>query len=161
MITPITKMEDHDSPPTQSSTTPIEPLVHSLVQRYQSVEILHPILQTLFESTEQKILFTAVTQHDYDVFKSRSQKLADHEINAYQKAFCVLMENEDDRVGGLEIYVEKILGVDGGDKGGEEGEEGEWVAKGVAVRALLAHGMSLPIYTTTREMENVSSKKCD
>jgi len=132
-------MDPNRTPPnTQSPSTTLEPIVHSLVQKYQSVEILHPFLQTLFESGPQKTLFTTVAQHDYDVLKSRSQNLADHEISSYQKAFCILMENEDDRIGGLEIYVEKILGIDEVGKGDKE----EWLPKGVAVRALLAHGTS-------------------
>ncbi|KAI9873403.1 MAG: hypothetical protein M1830_000447 [Pleopsidium flavum] len=119
----------------QSPSNTLEPIVYSLVQKYQTVEDLNPLLQTLFRSAPQKDLFTTVAQYDYDVLKSRSQNLAHHEINAYQKAYCILMENEDDRIGGLEIYVEKILGIDQV----EDGDKEEWLAKGVAVRALLAH----------------------
>lgn len=115
-------------------------MVQALVHKYQHLEVLHPLLQKLFESPEQKELFTSITQHNYNVLMTRSQKLDDHEVNVYEKAFCVLMENEDGRIGGLEIYVEKILGVGEleGCAGDEEKEKS--MLKEVAVRALLERG---------------------
>lgn len=141
----------HTPPATQSESassnlTPVEPYVQTLVLKYQHLEVLHPLLQNLFESQAKKELFTSVMRHDHKMLMTRSQRLEDHGVNAYEKAFCVLMENEDDRIGALEIYVEKILGV--GEVEGcardeekeKEKEKEEWMVKGVAVRALLKPG---------------------
>lgn len=115
-------------------------MVQSLVHKYQHLEVLHPLLQKLFESPEHKELFTSITQHNYNMLMTRSQKLDDHEVNAYEKAFCVLMENEDGRIGGLEIYVEKILGVGQLDDCASDEEKEKSMLKEVAVRALLERG---------------------
>jgi len=127
--------------------------VQTLVLKYQHLEVLHPLLQILFESQAKKELFTSVMQHDHHTLMRRSQRLEDHEVNAYEKAFCVLMENEDDRIGGLEIYVEMILGVgevDGCARDEEKGKE-KWLMKGVAVRALLKPGKrAVPISLATK-----------
>lgn len=121
--------------------------------KYQHLEVLHPLLQNLFESQVKKELFTSVMQHDHKMLMTRSQRLEDHEVNAYEKAFCLLMENEDDGIGALEIYVEKILGV--GEVEGcardEEKEKEEWMLKGVAVRVLLKPGKrAVPISPATK-----------
>lgn len=125
---------------TSTRVEPLEALVQSVVSKYQNIEILHPLLEKLFESSAQKELFTSVTQHDYNQLMTRSQKLEDHEVNVYEKAFCVLMEREEDRIGGLEIYMEKILGVGDGEGWKGEEEREAWMMKGVAVRALLERG---------------------
>ena len=144
----------HTQPPSTTTTT-LEPLVQTLLQKYQNTETLHPLLQKLFESPAQKTLFTSVTQHSYNTLSSRSQKLADHEINAYEKAFCILMEEEGDWIGGLEIYVEKILGVERvSERRQMEGEE--WIVKGVAVRALLERGKFL---SQLAQIEDLVSSK--
>lgn len=135
---------------TNGPSTPLEPVVKKLLQEYRSIEILHPLLQKLFESSAQKALFASIAQQDYDKLMARSQDLADHQINAYEKAFCLLMEKEDDRVGGLEIYVEKVLGIRSTstkvvgcgtkEKSGDLHEDEELLVKAIAIRALLADG---------------------
>ena len=151
-----------------STPTPLEPVVATLVSKYQHIEVIHPLLQKVFESPTQKDLFISVMQHDYNRLITRSQKLEDHELNVYEKAFCLLMQNGEDRIGGLEIYVEKILGIGVGTGEGCASEQGKeaWMMKGVAVRALLERGKLVlahlvgpsPLYTPYSVSTNNEAK---
>ena len=85
--------------------------VRSIVNSYRSIEILHPIVTSLYESPELKQMFWDTLKHDLHVIHQRSQNLADSEITVIQKAFKHLMDNEEDEIPAVELYVEEILGL--------------------------------------------------
>lgn len=85
--------------------------LNRIINQYRNIEVLHPVVARLCEvPAHRKILHEALTQ-DLDIIHSRSPHLPDFEITIYQKAFKILMDREEDRIGGIEIYVDEILGV--------------------------------------------------
>jgi len=84
--------------------------VQAIVSSYTGIEILHPVVSDMCDDPEFKRMFWLCLSHDLEVISQRSQDLADGEVTANQKAFKVLMENEDSE-GAVEIYVDEILGL--------------------------------------------------
>ena len=79
---------------------------------YRPIDVLHPTVRKMCESIAFREHFKKGLQHDLAVLKSRSQDLEDHEISLTQKAFVELMEEEEeDKISGIEIYVEEIIGL--------------------------------------------------
>lgn len=85
--------------------------LNRILNRYRNIEILHPVVARLCEVAAHRKIFHKALTHDLDVIHSRSPHLPDFEITIYQKAFKILMEKEEDRIGGIEIYVDEILGL--------------------------------------------------
>lgn len=85
--------------------------LRDLLNQYRNVEVVHPVVSTLCEVAERKEVFQKCLTHDFYVLRERSQDLANSEISIYQKAFVILMGKEEDRIGGIEIYVDELLGL--------------------------------------------------
>lgn len=89
----------------------LEIKVHDIVTSYRSINILHPVVSELCQSPEFKQIFWSSLNQDLHVICQRSQTLAHGEITAIQKAFAVLMENKEDFMPAVELYVNEILGL--------------------------------------------------
>lgn len=84
--------------------------VLELVLHYEAIEVLHPVISEILE-TPQFAIFEKSLEHELKLISSRSKLLADHEISIVQKAFMVLMDNPEHRVGAVELYVQEIIGL--------------------------------------------------
>lgn len=85
--------------------------VQDMVNYFRGIEVLHPIVSLLYQSSEDKEIFQQCLSHEYEIIHKRSPVLAENEISIVQKAFMILMETVEDDVGAIEIYVEEILGL--------------------------------------------------
>lgn len=85
--------------------------LNRIINKYRNIEILHPVVARLCEVPAHRKVFQKALTHDLDLIHSRSPHLSDFEITIYQKAFKILMDREEDRIGGIEIYVDEILGL--------------------------------------------------
>ncbi len=85
--------------------------VHEIVKRFRAVKVLHPSVSLLCKSPEDQGIFRKSLEHDLIIIRGRSPQLLDHEISIVQKAFMVLMKNHEDRIGGIELYVQEIIGL--------------------------------------------------
>lgn len=85
--------------------------LNSIISQYRNVEVLHPVVARLCEVPAHRKIFHRALTHDLDIIHSRSPHLPDFEITIYQKALKILMERGEDKLGGIEIYVDEILGV--------------------------------------------------
>lgn len=85
--------------------------LRDILNRYRNVEVVHPAVSKLCEVPKNKALFQKCLKHDLCVLRDRSHDLARSEVSIYQKAFVILMEKEEDRIGGIELYVEELLGL--------------------------------------------------
>lgn len=85
--------------------------LNRVINNYRNIEILHPVVARLCEVPAHRKVFHKALTHDLDIIHSRSPHLPDFEITIYQKAFKTLMDKEQDRIGGIEIYVDEILGL--------------------------------------------------
>lgn len=85
--------------------------LNRIINQYRNIEILHPVVARLCEIPAHRKVFHRALTHDLDIIHSRSSHLPDFEITIYQKAFKILMDREEDRIGGIEIYVDEILGL--------------------------------------------------
>lgn len=99
--------------PTRYHAAPEEPgdRLRDVLNKYRNLKVLRPIISNLCEDDETKKLFKKCLTQDLSVIQARSQDLVNHEITVYQKAFVILMNNEDDHVGGIEIYFDELLGL--------------------------------------------------
>lgn len=110
----------HSSPPSsemelsrnlQQSTQNGESRVQDIVTKYRTIKALNPIVSRICESTKNQDSLRKSLQHDLSVICGRSSRLDDHEISITQKAYMLLMQNSDDRLGGIELYVQEIIGL--------------------------------------------------
>ena len=85
--------------------------LNRIINQYRNIEVLHPVVARLCEVPAHRKTFHKALTHDLDIIHSRSPHLPEFEITIYQKAFMILMDREEDRIGGIEIYVDEILGV--------------------------------------------------
>ena len=85
--------------------------LRGILNDYRNIEVLHPTVSKLFSSPELRELFFNSLNQDLSIVSARSQNLADHEISLFQKAFAILMRNEDNHVPGIELYVDELLGL--------------------------------------------------
>lgn len=85
--------------------------LRDILNKYRNLEVVHPMISNLCKDDETKDLFKKCLTQDLSVIEARSQDLVNHEITVYQKAFVILMNNEDDHVGGIEIYIDELLGL--------------------------------------------------
>lgn len=84
--------------------------VHELVREYEAVEILHPVISKILE-TPQRAIFEKSLEQELKLISSRSSLLEDHEVSIVQKAFMILMDSPEHRVGAVELYVQEIIGL--------------------------------------------------
>lgn len=84
--------------------------MQAIVINYSRLEVLHPIVAEMSKDANFKRMFWAALSHELQVITRRSQVLSDCQITAAQKAFKILMEDED-YVAAVEIYVDEILGI--------------------------------------------------
>lgn len=110
----------HSSPPSsemelsrnlQRPTQNSESSVQDIVTKYRKVKALNPIVSRICESTKNQDMLRKSLQHDLSLIRGRSSRLDDHEISITQKAYMLLMQNRDDRLGGIELYVQEIIGL--------------------------------------------------
>lgn len=85
--------------------------VRELVSRYGAIEVLHPVVSELLRSSHHKAIFERCLEQERKLLRSRSGHLGNHEITIIQKAFMILIENTEHHAGGVELYVEEILGL--------------------------------------------------
>ena len=85
--------------------------LNRIINNYRNIEILHPAVARLCEVPAQKEVFHKALTHDLDLIQTRSSHLPDFEMTIYQKALMTLMKREEDLIGGIEIYVDEILGL--------------------------------------------------
>ena len=88
-----------------------ETRLNRIINQYRNIEILHPVVARLCEVPAHRKVFHKALTHDLDIIHSRSLHLPNFEVTIYQKAFKILMDREEDRIGGIEIYVDEILGL--------------------------------------------------
>ena len=88
----------------------LETKVRDIVNSFRSVNILHPVVSELFQSSGFPQIFWRSFNQDLHVICQRSQTLVNGEVTAIQKAFAVLME-EEDLIPAVELYVNEILGL--------------------------------------------------
>lgn len=85
--------------------------VRQLVIHYGAIEVLHPAISELCKSPQHETMFEQCLRQELMLVRSRSDRLDHHEISITQKAFMILMDNLDHHVGGVELYVEEIIGL--------------------------------------------------
>lgn len=88
----------------------LETKAREIVNNFRSVNVLHPVVSELLQSPESPQIFWRSFNQDLHVICQRSQTLAHGEVTAIQKAFAVLME-EEDLIPAVELYVSEILGL--------------------------------------------------
>ncbi|KAI9705562.1 MAG: hypothetical protein M1836_006318 [Candelina mexicana] len=90
-----------------------EGAVEKLLEIYRVHTQRYPLAEALCELSPKKALFEDMMKRDLSRFQARSQDLAEEEINAHEKSFCILMTPDDDgkvnHIGGTNIYIEKIM----------------------------------------------------
>ncbi|KAI9821657.1 MAG: hypothetical protein M1827_002238 [Pycnora praestabilis] len=108
-----------------------EPVIQKLLQTYHRHTVLYPLAEALYHQAEKKALFVEMMHHDLDSMRARPQALDDEEaVTQYQKAFCILMQSEHGRIGAINIYMERVLGLGTG----FEKLENVWGQKGAPNR---------------------------
>lgn len=85
--------------------------VRDIVNNCRSVNVLHPVVSELCQSSEFRQMFWSTLNQDLHVICQRSQILAHGEVTVIQKAFAVLMEKTEDLIPAVELYVDEILGL--------------------------------------------------
>ena len=85
--------------------------LRNLLNLYRNVELIHPMVSSFCQVSENKEAFQRCLTHEYDLLCGRSQDLSHDDISIYQKAFVILMEKEEDHIGAIEIYANEILGL--------------------------------------------------
>lgn len=88
-----------------------ESRVQEMVTKYRKIKTLHPIVSRICESPQIQEILRKSLQHDLFLIRGRSSRLADHEISIAQKAYMLLMQHHEDRIGGIELYVQEIIGL--------------------------------------------------
>lgn len=88
-----------------------ESSVQDMVTKYRKTKALHPIVSRICESPNNQDILRKSLQYDLSLIRGRSSRLDDHEISIAQKAYMLLMQNREDRLGGIELYVQEIIGL--------------------------------------------------
>lgn len=106
---PSSEMESSRNvqPPAQNG----EFSVQEMVTKYSKIKTLHPIVSRICESPRNQDVLRKSLQHDLSLIRGRSSRLDDHEISIAQKAYMLLMRHPEDRLGGIELYVQEIIGL--------------------------------------------------
>lgn len=94
-------------PPTQNG----ESSVQEMVTKYSKIKTLHPVVSQICQSPRNQDVLRKSLQHDLSLIRGRSSRLDDHEISIAQKAYMLLMRRPEDRLGGIELYVQEIIGL--------------------------------------------------
>lgn len=93
--------------PTQNG----ESSVQEMVTKYSKIKTLHPVVSNICQSHRNQSVLRKSLQHDLSLIRGRSSRLEDHEISIAQKAYMLLMRRPEDRLGGIELYVQEIIGL--------------------------------------------------
>lgn len=94
-------------PPTQNG----ESSVQEMVNKYSMIKTLHPVVSHICQSPRNQNVLRKSLRHDLSLIRGRSSRLEDHEISIAQKAYMLLMRRPEDRLGGIELYVQEIIGL--------------------------------------------------
>ena len=89
----------------------MESRLSAILNYYRTIEILHPVVNQLSDEPGFMESFYNCLKYELLVTDIRSQDLADHEISIFQKALGTLMLDENDLTGGVELYIDEILGL--------------------------------------------------
>ncbi|KAI4211605.1 MAG: hypothetical protein LQ351_005646 [Letrouitia transgressa] len=83
-----------------------------ILNQYGNVQHAHPLWTSILSFDAARCnLFERSLAQELQKIKCSSQDLEDHEINIYQKAFRILMDQPDTYRGAVHIYIDKILGL--------------------------------------------------
>ena len=85
--------------------------VSDTVNSYRSVDTLHPIVTELCQLPDFKQDFWNCLNQDLHVICQRSQAFLHGEITIIQKGFFILMQNKEDIIPAIDLYVNEILGL--------------------------------------------------
>ncbi|KAI4158476.1 MAG: hypothetical protein LQ342_007396 [Letrouitia transgressa] len=86
--------------------------LETILNQYSSVQHVHPLWNFILNFDAARCnLFERSFAHELQRIKRSSQDLEDHEINIYQKAFRILMDQPNTFIGAVHIYIDKILGL--------------------------------------------------
>ena len=124
-----------------SKSFPADHQVNSIIHKYGGIFEIHPLIKAMNKDDKSRLMLVAVIEHEYDIIRTRSQDLDDHEITAAQKAFASLLDDNKDAA--IHIYVEEILGL----KVTPDTEKASIIQSSIEVRAALLDGKSLYIST--------------
>jgi hypothetical protein len=93
--------------------TDVEPEVQAIVAKYERVKAINPILLGAFTDKGRKSIFYQAIKREIRLLKSRSQNLNDRQLNAFQKAFLVLVGHDENSISpaALELFLFEILGL--------------------------------------------------
>lgn len=94
-----------------TSHSHLDTKVYDLVIKYRSVDTLHPTVSELCQLHEFKQIFWDSMNHDFHVICQRSQIIAHGEITIIQKAFAILMQQKEDIIPAIGLYVDEIIGL--------------------------------------------------
>ena len=86
--------------------------VREIIDRYHPIQILHPVVSEMYDAPEFERMFWDCLVHDLQVIRRRSQSLADGEITVAQKAFRILMDENNGGIAAIELYVNEIIGLE-------------------------------------------------
>ena len=84
--------------------------VRDIINYYRTIEVLHPAVSRLYSTPEDGETFDKILAHDLRMLRGRSYRLEDHEVSIIQKAFIILMGDEENRTGAIELYLDEIIG---------------------------------------------------
>lgn len=109
LSSPYSEMESSSNvpPPTKNG----ESSVQEMVTKYSKIKTLHPVVSRICEFPRNQDVLRKSLQHDLSLIRGRSSRLDDHEISIAQKAYMLLMRRPEDRLGGIELYVQEIIGL--------------------------------------------------
>ncbi|KAL6719098.1 hypothetical protein ACLMJK_003333 [Lecanora helva] len=91
---------------------PPDTKVCDMLRRYRPTRMLHPVVSKMQQMPGFKQMFWQCLEHDLHVIRDRSQILAEGEITTAQKAFRILMDEEENGLAAIDLYVSKIIGLD-------------------------------------------------
>lgn len=83
--------------------------MRELVIQYEAIEVLHPMVSGM--GSDHLSTFEKSLNMELSLIRSRSDLLIHSEISIVQKAFMILMNDPEHHVGGIELYVEEIIGL--------------------------------------------------
>ncbi|KAL9609566.1 MAG: hypothetical protein Q9167_005676 [Letrouitia subvulpina] len=89
-----------------------EDRLKSILDQYGSIQCVHPLQYIIVNFDAARCnLFERSLAHEIEKIDRHSQDLEDHEINIYQKAFRILMNQPNTCLGAVHIFIDKILGL--------------------------------------------------
>ena len=96
---------------TATHTIILETKLQQILDQYRTATTIHPVVAQAFDTPElQGMLYDSLAL-DVTVIAHRSQDIRDGEITLYQKALTILVDEEGNQYGAVNLYIEEVLGV--------------------------------------------------